>query len=207
MTLNKKQQKTQDIIYAATRYFLRFGYNGATTDLIQKEAGVSKATLYNHFPTKESLFASVVTSQCNHFIKEVKAIGLPEENFHAALQRIGVAYLTLLLAADNLALFRVVVAEATRFPFLAKTFYDAGPQSVKDVIAQTIQRAMTQHEIAPDNHDPYLLANDFITVLRGQSQMYCLLHPDYVPDKDAITDWVNQAVNILLHQVSAGRSA
>ena len=57
MSLNNKQQKTQAIIKAACYYFLQYGYNGATTDLIQKKAGVSKATLYNHFPTKESLFA------------------------------------------------------------------------------------------------------------------------------------------------------
>ncbi|GGF69241.1 TetR/AcrR family transcriptional regulator [Alteromonas lipolytica] len=202
MPLNKKQQKTQAIIKAATQYFLRFGYNGATTDLIQKEAGVSKATLYNHFPTKESLFASVVTSQCNFFVTRVKTIGLPDEDFRGSLNRIGTAYLTLLLEADNLALFRAVVAEAERFPGLAKTFYDAGPQSVKDVIAEAINRAMTQHEISLNKRTPAQLAGDFITVLRGQSQMYCLLHADFTAGQQDIASWVEQAVDIIFEQLA-----
>ena len=101
MSLNNKQQKTQAIIKAACHYFLQYGYNGATTDLIQKKAGVSKTTLYNHFPTKESLFASVVNTQCKHFIEQVRTIGLPDTHFSESLFRIGEAYLTLLLAPEN----------------------------------------------------------------------------------------------------------
>ena len=101
MSLNNKQQKTQAIIKAACHYFLQYGYNGATTDLIQKKAGVSKATLYNHFPTKESLFASVVNTQCKHFVEQVRAISLPDTHFSESLFRIGEAYLTLLLAPEN----------------------------------------------------------------------------------------------------------
>lgn len=134
------------------------------------------------------MFDLVVTSPCNYLIKGVKTIGLPAENFSAALSRIGVAYLTVLVAAP------------------CKDFYDAGPLSVKDVIAQTIDRAMTQHEITPDKHAPHLLANDFIAVLRGQSQIHCLLHRNSFLAQDAITDLVNQAVNIILHQVGVGRS-
>ena len=202
MSLNNKQQKTQAIIKAACHYFLQYGYNGATTDLIQKKAGVSKATLYNHFPTKESLFASVVNTQCKHFIEQVRTIGLPDTHFSESLFRIGEAYLTLLLAPENQALFRAVVAEAPRFPGLAKTFYDAGPASILPVIAEAVNRALQKHELADNGCEPLRLATDFITVLRGKSQMYCLLHPDFIPDQNTIAEWVSEAVDIVLNQVS-----
>ena len=201
MSLNNKQQKTQAIIKAACHYFLQYGYNGATTDLIQKKAGVSKATLYNHFPTKESLFASVVNTQCKLFVEQVRAISLPDTHFSESLFRIGDAYLTLLLAPENQALFRAVVAEAPRFPGLAKTFYDAGPASILPVIAEAVNRALQKHELAVNGCEPLRLATDFITVLRGKSQMYCLLHPDFIPDQNTIAEWVNEAVDILLNQV------
>ena len=201
MSLNNKQQKTQAIIKAACHYFLQYGYNGATTDLIQKKADVSKTTLYNHFPTKESLFASVVNTQCKHFIEQVRAISLPDTHFSESLFRIGDAYLTLLLAPENQALFRAVVAEAPRFPGLAKTFYDAGPASILPVIAEAVNRALQKHELADNGCEPLRLATDFITVLRGKSQMYCLLHPDFIPDQNIIAEWVNEAVDILLNQV------
>ena len=202
MSLNNKQQKTQAIIKAACHYFLQYGYNGATTDLIQKKADVSKTTLYNHFPTKESLFASVVNTQCKHFIEQVRTIGLPDTHFSESLFRIGDAYLTLLLAPENQALFRAVVAEAPRFPGLAKTFYDAGPASILPVIAEAVNRALQKHELADNGCEPLRLATDFITVLRGKSQMYCLLHPDFIPDQNIIAEWVSEAVDILLNQVS-----
>ena len=201
MSLNNKQQKTQAIIKAACHYFLQYGYNGATTDLIQKKAGVSKATLYNHFPTKESLFASVVNTQCKLFVEQVRAISLPDTHFSESLFRIGEAYLTLLLAPENQALFRAVVAEAPRFPGLAKTFYDAGPASILPVIAEAVNRALQKHELAVNGCEPLRLATDFITVLRGQSQMYCLLHPDFIPDQNIIAEWVSEAVDILINQV------
>ena len=201
MSLNNKQQKTQAIIKAACHYFLQYGYNGATTDLIQKKAGVSKATLYNHFPTKESLFASVVNTQCKLFVEQVRAISLPDTHFSESLFRIGEAYLTLLLAPENQALFRAVVAEAPRFPGLAKTFYDAGPASILPVIAEAVNRALQKHELAVNGCEPLRLATDFITVLRGKSQMYCLLHPDFIPDQNIIAEWVSEAVDILINQV------
>lgn len=201
MSLNNKQQKTQAIIKAACHYFLQYGYNGATTDLIQKKAGVSKATLYNHFPTKESLFASVVNTQCKLFVEQVRAISLPDTHFSESLFRIGEAYLTLLLAPENQALFRAVVAEAPRFPGLAKTFYDAGPASILPVIAEAVNRALQKHELAVNGCEPLRLATDFITVLRGKSQMYCLLHPDFIPDQNTIAEWVSEAVDILINQV------
>ena len=144
----------------------------------------------------------MVNTQCKHFIEQVRAISLPDMHFSESLFRIGEAYLTLLLAPENQALFRAVVAEAPRFPGLAKTFYDAGPASILPVIAEAVNRALQKHELADNGCEPLRLATDFITVLRGKSQMYCLLHPDFIPDQNIIAEWVSEAVDILLNQVS-----
>ncbi|MDB9680909.1 TetR/AcrR family transcriptional regulator, partial [Acinetobacter baumannii] len=42
----KTNEKDQKILDAATKFFLIHGFSGTTTDMIQKEAGVSKATMY-----------------------------------------------------------------------------------------------------------------------------------------------------------------
>jgi AcrR family transcriptional regulator len=39
--------------------FLANGFSAATTDMIQQAAGVSKSTVYSHYPNKEALFAAV----------------------------------------------------------------------------------------------------------------------------------------------------
>ena len=47
------------ILLAAERVFLAQGFSGATTDMIQVAANISKSTLYSYFPNKEILFEAV----------------------------------------------------------------------------------------------------------------------------------------------------
>ncbi|MEI8618048.1 TetR/AcrR family transcriptional regulator [Pseudoalteromonas sp. B193] len=52
--------KARTVLQAARKIFLTHGFNGATTDMIQREAGVSKSTVYAHFTNKETLFLAVI---------------------------------------------------------------------------------------------------------------------------------------------------
>lgn len=53
------RDKTDQIIAAALRVFLRKGYISATTQEIAKEAEVAEMTLFRKFSTKQNLFISV----------------------------------------------------------------------------------------------------------------------------------------------------
>jgi len=48
------------ILEAARARFLRFGFTPVTMDAIATSIGISKATLYKHFPSKEALFRAVI---------------------------------------------------------------------------------------------------------------------------------------------------
>lgn len=50
----------------SNKVFLIHGFSGTTTDMIQKEAGVSKATMYGCFKNKEAMFAAVIERQCTN---------------------------------------------------------------------------------------------------------------------------------------------
>ena len=56
----KKEAKDNAILKAAESEFLAKGFEAAAMETIAKEAGVSKATLYKYYPTKEHLFESVL---------------------------------------------------------------------------------------------------------------------------------------------------
>lgn len=53
----------QRIVAAAYRLFYREGFQRAGVDEVAAEAGVTKRTLYNHFPSKDDLFAAVLTAR------------------------------------------------------------------------------------------------------------------------------------------------
>lgn len=60
---NKKDQ----IISTATNLFSQYGYHAVGIDLIIKDAGVSKKTMYKHFPSKENLIIEVLKQRNTNF--------------------------------------------------------------------------------------------------------------------------------------------
>jgi AcrR family transcriptional regulator len=52
--------KRDAIVAAAQEVFLREGYTRTSMDVVSEAAGVSKRTVYNHFPDKRTLFLAVI---------------------------------------------------------------------------------------------------------------------------------------------------
>jgi TetR/AcrR family transcriptional regulator of autoinduction and epiphytic fitness len=53
-------RKRLAVISAATEEFLQAGFDATSMDRIAARACVSKRTVYNHFPSKEALFAAIL---------------------------------------------------------------------------------------------------------------------------------------------------
>jgi AcrR family transcriptional regulator len=50
----------EQLVRAATALFAAHGYEGTSIDAVLKETGVSRGSLYHHFPGKEALFGAVL---------------------------------------------------------------------------------------------------------------------------------------------------
>lgn len=57
--MKRTEKKRKDIIDAAIEEFREQGFLGAKTTAIAKRANVSSRTLYNHFDSKDALFAAI----------------------------------------------------------------------------------------------------------------------------------------------------
>src|SRR6202521_1789910 len=109
------------ILDAARKVFLERGFEGASIDEIAEVARSGKPTIYARFRDKRALFTEVVTqdilSRITEFKAEVPAGATIEERLSSAAS-------TLLhwgLDSERIALMRLAVAEARRFPDLAST--------------------------------------------------------------------------------------
>ncbi|WNN43430.1 TetR/AcrR family transcriptional regulator [Winslowiella toletana] len=58
----------------ATDLFNREGYQSVGVDKIAAEAGVSKLTLYRHFPSKERLINEVLRKRKDDFLQDISAV-------------------------------------------------------------------------------------------------------------------------------------
>lgn len=63
----------QNIIETAAHLFYQKGYNLTGINEIIKEAGIAKATLYNHFKSKDDICLAYLDYKNDAFIEEIKA--------------------------------------------------------------------------------------------------------------------------------------
>src|SRR5271157_6368560 len=61
---DSESPKHQLVLDAAATLFMAHGYGAISMDAIARAAGVSKATLYAHFSSKDLLFATIVREAC-----------------------------------------------------------------------------------------------------------------------------------------------
>lgn len=121
------RQKQESILKAALVAFLEFGYDRTTIDYVAQQAEVSTATLYKHFPSKADLFGGIMAQvwRTDQISSTPVSSDLPPRS---ALLQIGQEYAQLLTSPNIQPLFRVVIAEASRFPELGTELYHRGKE-------------------------------------------------------------------------------
>src|SRR5690242_20286687 len=67
-------ERKELILAAVRKVFAQKGLEGTTTRELAKEAGVSEALLYKHYPSKEALYKAMLDSCDGEFCGELKKI-------------------------------------------------------------------------------------------------------------------------------------
>jgi TetR/AcrR family transcriptional repressor of mexJK operon len=143
-----KTSSKERIRAAAKKLFAKHGYEGASIDEIARVASVSKPTLYAHFGSKERLFLEILEAAGDNIVAPFfgpETDGRPIEDVLLDHAR---TYARVLLTPEMLALNRLIVAEAHRFPDMARRYYAAGPEIVYSAIASFLKKRVAAREIA-----------------------------------------------------------
>ena len=109
------------ILDAARKVFLERGFEGASIDEIAEVARSGKPTIYARFRDKRALFTEVVTRDILSRITEFKVEVSTGATIEECLTSAATTLLHWGLDGDRIALMRLAVAEARRFPDLAST--------------------------------------------------------------------------------------
>lgn len=196
----KASPKRDAILKAATRVFLDVGYGAASMDTIAREAGVSKQTIYSHFGAKEVLYGAIIRDKCDQLMAPVMApmtdTGPTGDTPETALMGIAVQFLRLVLAEENMANFRSIVAESGRFPELADAFYLAGPKLAVENLSGYLT-ALDGHGLLKVEDAP-ASARLFFAMLRGDLYMRRLLRIAAEPSRAEMEKAARQAVQVFL---------
>jgi len=157
--------KRRQILVAAEALFLTQGYGSVSMDQVARQAGVSKATLYAYFTSKEALFATIVRDK--GLETPLAEDMFPDQitDLRATLEGIGQRLLRFMLRERTVAIYRVAVAEAVRFPELGLAFYSNGPHCMIERFGTWLQRLQAEGHVAQT--DATIGAEQFIALVRG----------------------------------------
>lgn len=134
----REGRKIHQVIRGAATIFLRDGYAGASVDDIARAAGVSKATLYSYFPHKGLMFQQAMQAEVAalDFALDLKPGLDPDQG----VPRIAAQIAAWLVDPHLVLLYRVHVAEASRFPALSESFHDTVMRVLQDSIRPWLDR-------------------------------------------------------------------
>jgi TetR/AcrR family transcriptional repressor of mexJK operon len=161
------------LIQAAREAFMKEGYR-ASVDGIAARAGVAKQTLYNHFPSKDELFSEAATLASAAIMVTLDG---ETQDVRAALVRFATTFRERVLGDEGLAMFRALIAEASRFPALAQAFFAKGPDQTVSRLADFLGRAMADGRLRQG--DPRFAAEMLMGMLAGVEhvRLLCMVPP------------------------------
>ena len=109
-------RKREAIIQAAIAEFRTNGFDITSMDKIAATAGVSKRTVYNHFPSKEELFAEILNQLWARVTSEQETPYHPDLPLRDQMRRMLMAKMQMLGDDNFLDLARVAIAATIHSP-------------------------------------------------------------------------------------------
>ncbi|WP_316204702.1 TetR/AcrR family transcriptional regulator [Bradyrhizobium sp. SZCCHNS3004] len=162
----RADRKHRQILDSARTLFLAHGFDPTSVDAIARHARVSKATLYSHFQDKETLLLALVEDECRN-------VGGPLWKPHDGpielekeLRAIARSFLSFFMDGRGLAMHRLIMSCASRYPEIADVFMKVGPDRCDAEVAAFLRAAQAQGLL----HIPdiALAAMQFLSLIQGR---------------------------------------
>jgi AcrR family transcriptional regulator len=110
------------ILRAAHKLFLCDGFSATSMDAITQEAGVSKATVYAHYDSKEKLFETLIRSGSENALAMTPSLIRSGGDPRRELLTFFDPFLMLLFGSGGYSWSRLLIVEANRHPEIAELF-------------------------------------------------------------------------------------
>ena len=190
----RRDLKRETILSIALQVFLEEGYAAASMSAIAARVGGSKGTLYNHFRSKAELFVAVIQDQCE--VHQNQMFDFAEPDIRRFLTELARRFVTLLLSDEVIAMHRIVVAEATRFPEIGEALYEAGPKRGKLRMVAYLKQAIADGRLKPC--DPERAAEQAMEMALGGMYRRRLWNVGPIPTEHEIEAAIASAVDVFM---------
>ncbi|MDL4776952.1 MULTISPECIES: TetR/AcrR family transcriptional regulator [Thermomonosporaceae] len=196
--------KRRAIVDAAFTVFAREGYAQAGVDVIAAEAGVAKATVYNHFGDKETLLRQTIADHSDRALARnmaaVERLTGDGPDLRAMLEEVGGQLLRCYVDDASWALRRLLSAEIGQFPDLIDIVQGRAADRVLQALADRLGRLSLAGRLR--TADPLLAAEHLSALLTGTMDTRARLGTRPLPDAE-LTAMTRAAVDTFLRAFAA----
>jgi AcrR family transcriptional regulator len=194
-----REDRRAAILAAAAEVFFEQGYAASSIDAIIERIGGSKRNIYSEFGSKEGVFTALVSEIADDALAVLSVEGFAGRDLRETLLDFGRRLFELYMSPALMGVYRSIMAEALRFPELAKAFYDKGPGRASDRLAEVLEEAKARGEIELD--DCHSAADHFVGMLRDNLHLRVMLGLRPPPSPAEAEAAVTSAVNIFLNGI------
>jgi AcrR family transcriptional regulator len=188
--------KRRQILTGARKVFRARGFDGASMEVIAKEAGVSKGTLYVYFASKESLFEALILEERFGQAELMQEVLVSRADVETDLRRIGRNYLEKMARPEKLSTLRMVIGAAEKFPQFGELLHEAGPCRGRREMGAFIQERINRGELK--SCEVEVAAGQFFDLCVAGILRRMLLNAGPPPDEMETEANVDAAVKVFL---------
>ena len=172
----KSAEKRIQVLEAASDLFLEFGFSGCSMEMVAKQSGVSKQTVYSHFSNKEALFLAVIEDKCAEYRLDDRPLEGASYGLIQLLSERGLQIVKILHDDKVISMYRIIIGEVNSNPRVAELFYQAGPKHILDYLVKCFLKFAEQpitEELA------YKYAVTFFNLLKSEFHIKSILGLDF----------------------------
>lgn len=156
----RKEARPGELVAAGLAEFADKGFAATRLEDVARRAGVSKATIYLYFDSKEALFEAAVRERLLPAIEGASAIAARFEGPTDALlgEVLAVIY-DRIVGTDAILLLKVLVADGARFPHLVRLYREMVLSRGVALLSAILARGIERGEIrdVPAAREPRIL--------------------------------------------------
>lgn len=194
-------EKRRLILNASIESFLANGYPATRMDAIGDRAGVSYATLYKHFPSKEELFLATVDHVSGRLFERWKALAVPDD-LKGGLEAIARNYHTAVSDPDLVAMMRMIIGQVHVLPAAGQRFL-MDRAMFSDITDEWLRMRVREGRLK--SADVSQARAEFIGMLGEAFLMPRLLIPNYTCSAAVARKRITSIVETFLARYQAGR--
>jgi len=188
---------------AALSVFSSKGYTATTMDAIAEEAGLTKPTLYQYFPSKDDLFREMMLAPRNQMLMAFDHSA--SECYIAQLWDFSWSYAKTVMHPEFLALARLVIADAQRCPDVGKAYQAMGPDRVLKGLAEFMAKQAELKRLHID--DAELAAEDFWGLILSAPRNRALHIPNSFKKLNQLEKYIKNGIRVFIRAYSTNTAA